>query len=80
MNRHQRLRHNMLLWAEGRIARVWDDGGAYWNTYRVNVPQDLLAQVPDDDLIDVCNHEIALRGGKVVRDVDGATVTVWGSE
>lgn len=80
MTRHQRLRHNMLLWSEGKIDRVVDDGGAYWNTYRVTVPHDLLSQVPDSDLIDVCARTIALTGGTVERDADGATVTVWGSE
>lgn len=80
MSRHQRLNHNMLLWDEGRIERVHDDGGAYWKTYRVNVPDDQLCQVPDGDLIDACAREIALTGGKVVRDGAGATVTVWGSE
>jgi hypothetical protein len=80
MSRHQRLRHNMLLWGEGRIERVPDDGGAYWSTYRVTVPAEQLDRVPDTDLIDVCAQEIALTGGKVVRDADGATVTVRGSE
>jgi hypothetical protein len=80
MTRHQRLKHNMLLWGEGRIERVWDDGGAYWNTYRVSVPQDQLSKVPDQDLIDVCAQEINLTGGQVERDADGATVKVWGSE
>lgn len=79
MTRHQRLRHNMLLWSEGRIERIHDDGGAYWSTYRVTVPAEQLTQVPDVDLIDVCAREIALTGGKVVRDGDGATVTVWRS-
>lgn len=80
MTRHQRLAHNLKLWDEGRIERVFDDGGAYWNTYRVNVPDHMLCQVPDGDLIDVCAREIALTGGQVVRDQGGATVTVWGSE
>jgi hypothetical protein len=80
MDSHERLRHNMKLWDEGRIERVHDDGGAYWNTFRVNVPASQLGQVPDQDLIDVCAREIALMGGKVVRDTAGATVTVWGSE
>jgi hypothetical protein len=80
LSRHQRLAHNLLLWGEGRIERDWDGGAAYWNTYRVNVPEEQLRLVPDADLIDVCNHEIALLGGKVERDADGATVTVWGSE
>ena len=80
MTRHQRLKHNMKLWTEGRIERVHDDGGAYWSTYRVTVPHEQLSQVPDGDLIDVCVREIALTGGEVVRDRDGATVTVWGSE
>ncbi len=80
VSRHQRLRHNMLLWAEGRIERVRDDGGAYWSTYRVSVPAAQLDQVPDTDLIDVCAREVNLTGGTVERDADGATVTVWGSE
>lgn len=80
MTRHQRLKHNMLLWSEGRIERVPDDGGAYWSTFRVTVARDQLDRVPDSDLIDVCAREISLTGGKVERDADGATVTVWGSE
>ncbi len=70
----------MLLWNEGRIERIPDDGGAYWSTFRVTVPRDQLDLVPDQDLIDVCNREISLTGGKVERDAAGATVTVWGSE
>ena len=80
LSRHQRLNHNLKLWTEGRIERVWDDGGAYWNTYRVTVPAAQLDLVPDQDLVDVCAHEINLTGGKVERDAEGATVTVWGSE
>lgn len=80
MNRHERLRHNLRLWDENRIARVPDDGGAYWSTYRVTVEPHLLVQVPDQDLIDACDRQINLTGGKVDRDATGATVTVWGSE